>query len=390
MTATNSTLEIYVIDDDADTIRQLEDLLPKEIDGCQIRWGFEKDFQRALNRIEYHRYDLVVCDIYLDEASQNKVPASGTIAARPIVREIRKRRFCPIVLFTSGTAPDNLVSDPFIKLVDKADVEATDKLVGSIRELMETGIPVMARRMHDDLDNFAGSYMWGLLTERWDEVTEFTRGKLTPLERVVRQRAAFQLARLDPASQDPAEITSASGADYYIYPPVSNSFRLGQIVKRNDNGEIYVILTPHCFLTTQPDQDLPRADYILCAATVRAKYILEQESWPKLRTKNRERKIEKKLNKVSRIPAADLGRPRDRYCFLPAFLDIPDLYCDIMNVKSIAYNELVSDFESIAVLTSPFAEALQAQFGRHHSTVGLPPLASEDLSLLRSRVVPEK
>ena len=388
MTATKPTLEIYVIDDDVDTIGQLEYLLPNEIDNCQIRWDFENDFDRALNRIEYHRYDLIVCDVYLDVESQNKAPGSGTIASRPIVTEIRNHRFCPIVLFTSGTAPDNLVSDPFIKLVDKASDESTDNLVGSIQDLIATGIPVMARRMHDDLDNFGGSYMWGLLTERWNEVTNFTGGGAIPLERVVRQRAAFQLARLDPASQNPSEIASVSSADYYIYPPVSESFRLGQILKNRENGEIYVILTPHCFLTTQPGQDQPRADHILCAATVSADYVLNKESWPTHRAKNRERKIDKKLSKVSRIPAVDLGQPRDRYCFLPAFLDIPDLYCDIMKVRSFTYSELISEFESIAVLTSPFAEALQAQFGRHHSTVGLPQLALEHLRNVRSRVVP--
>ena len=161
MTATNPTLEIYVIDDDGVTIDQLENLLPDKIGDCQIHWSFEKDFQRALNRIEYHRYDLVVCDVYLDVQGQNKDPSSGTIAAFPIVAEIRKRRFCPIVLFTSGTAPANLVSGPFIKLVDKASHESTNDLVGSIQALIATGIPKIARRMHDDLDEFAGSYMWG-------------------------------------------------------------------------------------------------------------------------------------------------------------------------------------------------------------------------------------
>ena len=231
-----------------------------------------------------------------------------------------------------------------------------------------------------------------LLAKRWSEITEFTKGGAKPLERVVRQRAAFQLARLDPKSQSPTEITSVSSADYYIYPPVSDSFRLGEILKRNDNGEIYVILTPHCFLTTQPNQERPRADYVLCAATVRADCVLEKEmkeSWPTVGSKKRESKIRKRLTNLSRIPAANLGQPVGRYCFLPAFLDIPDLYCDIMKVTSIAYDKLVDDFTRIAVLASPFAEALQAQFGRHHSTVGLPPLASEDLNLLELRIVPK-
>ena len=379
-----------MIDDDADTLRQLEDLLPEEIDDYPIRWDFERDFQHALDRVTYHRYDLIVSDIYLDKGGRQKSPDSGTVAARPIVDEIREHRFCPIVLFTSGIVPDNFVSPPFVKLVDKAHDESTDQLVGSIQELIATGIPLMARQMHDDLDRFAGSYMWRLLTERWDDLTEFTEGSPKPLERVIRQRAGFQLARLDPRSQDPTEATLVSSADYYVYPPVSEAFRLGQIVKRNGTGEIFVILTPHCFLTVQPGRDSPRADYILCAATVPAHRVLEKESWPKLGAKRREKRIKQRLEKVSRIPSADLGSPRDRYCFLPAFLDIPDLFCDIMNVKSISYNELKSEFESIAVLSSPFAEALQAHFGRHHSTVGLPPLAIENLSRLRSEVVPEE
>jgi hypothetical protein len=71
---------------------------------------------------------------------------------------------------------------------------------------------------------------------------------------------------------------------------------------------------------------------------------------------------------------ARVGQPEGRYWFLPAFLEMEDLYCDLLQVESITMEDLARRFTRFAVLDTPFAEALQSCFVRLYSAVGLPSL----------------
>ncbi len=75
-----------------------------------------------------------------------------------------------------------------------------------------------------------------------------------------------------------------------------------------------------------------------------------------------------------------MGKPEGRYWYLPHFLDIPDLYCDFLQVESIAHEQLVAEYEELAVLSPPFAESLQACYGAFHGSVGIPNVRPESVA----------
>ncbi len=54
-----------------------------------------------------------------------------------------------------------------------------------------------------------------------------------------------------------------------------------------------------------------------------------------------------------------------------------DMYCDFMQTESIKFEELKSDYDRVAVLDTPFAEAFQSAFLKLFSVVGLPELNLE-------------
>jgi CheY-like chemotaxis protein len=365
-------LDVLVVDDDLDNLRQLPELLPLEIAGYHVLWDYLGDFDEALKRLQVRRYDLLVSDIYRNRESPHKNVVEGDVKARDLVREIRERRFCPVVLFTDGQVPENLVSQPFVSIADKGAPNFIEQLTLRIAELINTDLPVIARRLHDELDRFAGSYVWGFLADRWQAIREHLRGDGEALERIIRRRAAIQLARIDSTAETPVEREKAESFDYYIYPPIGTSLRLGEVLRRHGTDEFRVVLTPHCFLTIQPGADAPRADRVLTARTIPATELIGAKNWPP-----RKPGILEALRKRSGLPAADVGTPAGRYCFLPGFMEIPDLYCDLMQLESLAHDEVVAGFDRIAVLDTPFAEALQSCLGRLYATVGLPVLDPE-------------
>ena len=245
-----------------------------------------------------------------------------------------------------------------------------EDILDKMKELIDTGIPEIARKLHDELDRAAGSYLWGFLEENWDDLRD---GFSTPdiLERLVRRRASIQIGRLDPGAFLPTEVERIEGIEFYIYPSVSGEeIRLGQILQHKNEKDYSVVLTPHCHLTVQKGKRRTNAEYVLVARTVPAQGLLKKHP-PKGSTND------KKLNDLAskmQSPARHLGRPDGRYWFLPRFLNMPDLYCDFLRIESLSFVTIESEYERFAVLDTPFAEALQSCFSRFYSAVGLPSL----------------
>jgi CheY-like chemotaxis protein len=364
-----SSLDLLVVDDDEDVARQLKLLLPEKLGDLELVYDFETDFDVAVQRLKKTRYDILLSDIYLGRETKDKKPGDAEIKARELVNAIRDIRACPIVLFTDGLLPEEFQNHSFIRTVDKGAGDFPDRLSEAIEQTIATGIPLIARRLHKELDYYAGSYLWGFVEKNWDRLKEENGGlDAQGLERVIRRRAAFQIARLIDGEGSPEEREDADPCDYYIMPPIGKHLRLGEILRNKEDGSYRVVLTPHCYLVVQANKDRPKADFILTLKTVSAKDLLDGKSWGK--------DPSAKLRNRSSIPSrdTDLGLPVERYCFLPGFLDVPDLYCDLMQTEAIPYHEIGEPWERVAALDTPFAEALQSSHATLFGSVGLPSL----------------
>lgn len=361
-----------VVDDDPEILGQLQELLPATIGPHSIEWTYQGNFDAALEVLKRRRFDVLVSDIYRGRERGQKNIADGDARARDLVNEIRVRRFCPIALFTDGQLPDDLVQRPFVWATDKSDPNFNKNLQGLILEAIGTGLPDVARRLHDELDRYAGSYVWRFLADRWETLKKEHALDTEKLERIIRRRAAIQLARVDGSGDDIAARKAIDPADYYIYPPISKFIRLGEIIRRKGTHEFRIVLTPHCFLVVQPGQDMPRATHVLTARTIPATELHANWKW-----NGKEARDADDLRRRTSFPAANAGVPEGRYCFLPGFIEIPDLYCDLMQLESIGTRTINEDFERVAVLDWPFAEALQACLTHLYGSVGVPLLSSD-------------
>lgn len=361
-----TTLHILLVDDDQESLHLLMESLPSEVSGHTITWEGCNDFDEAIQRVRERRYDVVVTDVYRDRTSEAKTPVTGDPRAGDIVTAIRGLRFSPVLLFTDGTFPAEYEEGPFLKLADKS--RGNDAILEKLSELLDTGIPELARRLHDDLDRTSGSYVWGFLEDNWAALHEGGLTSLPVLERLLRRRAATQLGRLDP--EVGGELGAVEGAEFYLHPPISEELRLGEIVEGADD-DYRVVLTPHCHLTIQPGAAAPRADFVLTVRTVDVRTLFADQPL----TGTRESRL-KELRRRLQSPAG-FGKPAGRYWFLPGILEMGHRFADFLQLESLPYERIRDDYRSIAVLDVPFAEALQSCFVRFYSAVGLPILQAE-------------
>ena len=129
-----------------------------------------------------------------------------------MVANYRGQRFCPLVVYSSGVKPTSLQEGPFLRWADKAKVGDIEQ---SINAVIDTNILQIARTLHEELERAAGSFLWEFLEKRWEQLNSPSQIEPKLLERIVRRRAAIQIADVDPKSG--AGILERDAAEYYVY-----------------------------------------------------------------------------------------------------------------------------------------------------------------------------
>jgi CheY-like chemotaxis protein len=355
-------LFLLLVDDEPEVLQQLVATLPAQLDGFDLAWDPCKSFEEGLLRLESRRYDVVVTDL----AFRTKPGAPPDFRGMKTIDQIRGKRFCPIVAYSSRTKPEDLFEGVFLRFADKA--RGNDDIIAKLREVLASGVPAIARRLHDELDGVGGRYLWDFLSKRWDDLKRIKGTTPEALERLLRRRAATQLARL----VGDTEIDEVGASEFYIHPKISGQeLRLGEILKQKETGQYRVVLTPHCHLTIQAGEKEPRAEFVLTVRTTTAQDEI-LKVWDKKKTQFNLKKLDGVKEAARRFIGSppDLGTPKGRFWFLPRFLEMPDLYCDLMQVESLPIAIIQKDYEATAVLDTPFAEALQARFAEFYSAVG--------------------
>ena len=194
-------LNILLIEDDPENLSLLMQSLPDTIDDVKIRWEPCETFEGAFQRIAEQHFDVVAADIYRDRIGKAKNPVTGDPQGKDVLQEIRKLRFCSVLLFTDGTFPYELAEGPFLKLADKSP--GNSQIVEKLGELIRTSIPEIAHRLHDELDSTSSSYLWGFLDANWDALQSAGLTQPDILNRLMHRRAAVQLGRLEVNVQVP-------------------------------------------------------------------------------------------------------------------------------------------------------------------------------------------
>ncbi|MBU0912867.1 MAG: hypothetical protein KKF22_10050 [Gammaproteobacteria bacterium] len=358
-------LDVLIVEDDGDYLAQLKRDLPDVFSelGIDVKLHLFSNFDEALVEVKnsHVRYDLVISDTYKGEHKNRNAAVLETIA------EYRKGKFCSVIVCSSGECPPELKTSPFVYWVDKGKQNALDD---SIRYILKIGVPQISRKLHEELENSAGKYLWGFLEDNWNNIKIDSQDNYEQLERLVRRRAALIISDLK--SDEYVAIDSRHGLEYYIYPSLDHDYySLGDILRNNnDPTDIRIILTPHCHLFKQDNAIAPRAEFILTIRAECAKSVLGDKI-------DSAKKIEitqqlKKLRIWANSPAQTEKRPVGRHWYLPKFLDIPHLYCDFLQVNSIQYSKIEEDYQKIATLAPPYAEALQECFSSFYGSVGIP------------------
>jgi hypothetical protein len=369
-TAGNPVLDVLLVEDSPEDMAAYLRDLPAVFLASGVTATLHKaesfEVADALVSDTSRRFDMILSDTYRGSHQNHDAAVTGMIS-----KYRDARRFCPLVVFSASAMPEHFVQSAFVVWGDKTSVGRPGGVEAAITAVLATGIPQAARSLHDELDGLAGKYLWTFLEKEWEQLK--TNGHVEPstLGRMIRRRAAVQLGSVHASATGDEPLTEVQGHEVYLYPPINlHEYRLGEIIRKGE--DFRVVLTPHCYMTIQQGKERPRSEYIVTIKTIAVGEVLCQKKVGTARTAEEGQKLKKIRTWITPPSHEDVGKPEGRYWYLPGFLEIPHSYCDFLQVESIKYDELVRDWQEVAVLSPPFAESLQACYGAFHGAVGIP------------------
>lgn len=362
MSAIKEILKGLFVDDDAEIVEQCKVLLPATIGDYSVHWTVCGSFEEAIQIMEETKFELVVTDVYKGRAQTGKlnVDPANSMAA-DVVSKAKSIGFSFIVMYSDGPCPEGVNLTASVQFVDKAS--NSPPFPASIEAVLEgmlqsrgSVLQVMAK-LRRELERGAGSFIWEFLEQNWTELVADPEFSDSGLERLIRRRASIQINESFGGGGLSRRVNS-DPYDYYIMPALPGDLRLGTLVCQliGEQKKYHLVLTPHCHMVRHGGKP-PKSEVVLLAGC-------------KLSEEVTGLKLSQLEGKKTRIPAVSVGTPEGRYCFLPAFCGIPDLYVDLMSLSSVSFAEIDSTYVRIANVDSPFAEAIQSCLSRFYANVG--------------------
>lgn len=358
---------ILFVDDDPDICRQVKDALEKSFQEDFVTVTTKTTFPDTLGELENHRYDFLILDVRLGshEIDQDTEAGVQTLDA------IKARRFLPVIFYTALPAKVKDLASPPVWVVQKdAGIPA---LIDAINIVLATGLPLVNRALIQHLEFIQRDYMWGFVLQNWGNLGK-ENNQIT-LAYFLARRLAMSLSgsgiaelaeRLGYSGKDVFDEELAHPLRYYIIPPVSKLPMAGDILI-DANEKYWVVLTPTCDFVPRKGGKT-KADHVLlveCSSLINEKEYIEWKENPDSNTKK-----DALLGLLNN--ARKFGQP-DRYFFLPSAMKLPNLVVDFQKTKAITRDDL-NNYQRLASMDSPFAEAIILRYSQFYGRVGTPDL----------------
>jgi CheY-like chemotaxis protein len=387
---TENRWRVLVVDDDPKLCEELKDLLEGEqFQNRHVIVVAITNFEDALDTLESSIFDLLILDIRADPRHRRlETSPPGVALEKPILAEvpkpddqagiatfkdIRQRRFVPVIFYTGLPEVAREYSTALVRVVAK---EGSPKpLLEAIDDLFDTKLPAVNRAIIRHFEAVQRDYMWNFVAEQWGELKK--QGDAVSIAYLLARRLAASLSEegihtlaveLGGDTSPVAVADCVHPMQFYIIPPVEKNFLAADVFLQVASGDFWVLLTPSCDLVQSPNRKR-KAEYAVLARALRLSEQKEAVDWVGSDSKTNTEKVTELVRNNRR------GGQPDRFCILPPAISIPGLVVDYQQLNRLPVEELESDrFKRLASLDSPFGEVLLTRFGRYFNRVGCPDL----------------
>ncbi|MBO9830590.1 hypothetical protein J7373_20250 [Xanthomonas sp. A2111] len=343
-----------------DYFEQWDDDNPYE----QFDVTLESSFDSAIDRLKRENFDLVTLDLHgagdpdplIGEGDPDDQEGARVLA------ELRRIRFVPVIFYTGYAERIANLATGVVHVVKKGDNDL-ENVRKAARDIFETGLPTLSRRIQDD----ARDFIWDTVDKDWDKVKGEPSAKST-LAYLLARRLAARLSRESIKHLLSHEIGIAKPIEKYIYPAINSDIKTGWIIKEDD-GSYWIVATPAC------DFAQKKADHVLLIGAQLLTSDARHAAWSagskwKGGHPAPERRDQKSWDALSKLLRNNAG---DRWRFFPGTFFLPALVADLQKLKQVSNTNLQA-MDPICQIDSPDCEALLLHLSRYYGRIGTPDL----------------
>jgi CheY-like chemotaxis protein len=356
----------FFLVEDNDQVRRdvVEYIEGEEFDFGAVAVQESGSFGHALDLLSQRKVDLLILDV-MGNHDQDKTAGIG------VLEKWKKTGFAPVIFYTALPESVRASENALVRVVGK-EAGSLEQLGAEIKSVFDSGIPQAHKALVRHFDLTLRDYMWGFVLQNWPKFEEIVRQP--DFVRLLLQRLAARFGRegveqivkeLHPGYEvDCVDGQKVHPTEYYIVPPVGDDPQLGDLRRIGD--ATFVVVWPSCDLIRR--NGVPKVEKALCAKARPLSDFAEFNEWlGKPSGKNAAAlKALMKNNRGGQTQA-------DRYHFLPGAWSIPPSIIDFQELVHFPVDEL-RECQCLAVVASPFAEAIGARFTRYLGRLGTPDL----------------
>lgn len=370
-----TTWRVLIVEDDKDVGKTLVDAIEAEAwldDDNRFVTQLVTSFEQALTELERSRFDLLVLDLKEGTGART---GGGEEEARPglnVLERLRSTRFVPVIFYTALPEHVEDLRSAFVRVVEKT--EGYQKVRTEIGELIKTRLPHLARYLEEQ----QRQYFWEFIEKNLP--ADLRDGSVDLTHLMARRLAASLRAEFSKAAtaelggEQPAE-NRIHPMEFYILPPVKSFWMSGDLVKRKNTTDYFVVVTPTCDFAND------KADFVILAKCLLLTEAAEYAAWRGPDTPPTFQGSNARLQKL--MADNREGGQRERFMFLPGTSKFPDFVVDLQQLTTVPKDER-DNFDRMASLDSPFAEKLVSLFARYYGRIGTPNLDVE-ITMTRAR-----
>ena len=351
-------LNILFVDDDDKLRNDLIKIFDNEVLGeHSLITSGASTFEEGMALVTQNDYDIVILDLFKGE------PQDGNEKlGLEILKQIQSVAFMPVIFYSGLTKDLAGIESEIVGVVNKGH-GGIEKLRYEIERIITSNIALIKRKINDHVKITLRDYFWKTVHDN-KLVIEPIKDDVS-LGYLLLRRLANSLSKENIKSllgDDKIQDGKAHPMEFYIYPPDSGEYELGEILLKD--GTYYTVLTPSCDFITEGKRQRKVGQILLAIATP----LKETEPYKKYADNNEKYKQ----------TLADLieSRKGDRYFFLPGTPFIEHLVLDFQNKKMISYDDL-EEYTRITKLDTPFAQSMSSSFIRYYNRIGFPDIDTE-------------
>lgn len=366
-----SEIRLFVLEDDKKQAKLYQDAIDEfsKTKNIKIIAEFSDNLEDALEKLKTDVFDAAIIDLKLGGTDTE---GKGNKAIREIMEKLRFPVFV-MTGFMDELDDDLREENVFYKTYRNTDKNVSE-LLEEIRGLYNTGITNILGKK-GKIDSALQEIFWKHIAGNMD----YWRSEIkTPPECekiLLRYILAYLAGYLE--MDEAGEFLRYNPAEFYIIPPIRKYVFTGDILKKKDDGKLFIVLTPACDLAQGKAKDIT----LSFIESKDMEFVTQQKriltaTLPADVTDEQKKKRDEAHNLLEKLLKNSL---HSKYHFLPPTVQFCGGFINFQKITTMQLSGIDTDFERIASVTEKFAKEIVARFSHYYARQGQPDLDIDDL-----------